>query len=104
MNCFVPKFEKRGGLVTVVTQDAETKEVLMVAFANREAFLMTLRTRKATYWSTSRKKLWVKGEESGNVQEVVDVLIDCDGDALVYLVRQAGGGACHAGARSCFFR
>ncbi len=103
-NCFMPKFEKRGGLVTVITQDVATREVLMVAYANREAYVATLLTLKATYWSTSRKKLWVKGEESGNTQEVVDVLIDCDGDALVYLVRQVGDGACHTGARSCFYR
>ncbi len=102
--CYVPNFEKRQGLVTVVTQDADSREVLMVAYANREAFLATLRTMKATYWSTSRNKLWVKGEESGNVQEVVDVRVDCDGDALVYLVRQVGEGACHTGARSCFYR
>lgn len=100
----MPKFEKRGGLVTVVTQDAENRQVLMVAYANREAYLATLRTRKATYWSTSRNKLWVKGEESGNTQEVTDVLVDCDGDALIYLVRQTGSGACHTGAESCFYR
>lgn len=102
--CYMPKFEKRGGLVTVVTQDAESREVLMVAFANQEAFLATLRTLKATYWSTSRNKLWVKGEESGNVQGVVDVLVDCDGDAVIYLVHQTGSGACHTGAQSCFYR
>ncbi|MBP9850106.1 MAG: phosphoribosyl-AMP cyclohydrolase [Candidatus Peribacteraceae bacterium] len=100
----MPDFGKRGGLVTVVTQDSESRQVLMVAYANEEAFLVTLRTLKATYWSTSRKKLWIKGEESGNVQEVVDVLVDCDGDAVIYLVRQTGSGACHTGAKSCFYR
>lgn len=103
MLCFMPNFKKRGGLVTVVTQDAETREVLMVAYANKEAFVLTLRTRKATYWSTSRNKLWIKGESSGNTQEIVDVLIDCDGDAVIYLVFQTGG-ACHTDARSCFYR
>jgi len=104
MKTFLPNFEKRGGLVTVVVQDAKSHEVLMLAYANQEAFRLTLETRKATYWSTSRNELWVKGQSSQNTQEVVDVLIDCDGDALVYLVRQKGEGACHTNARSCFFR
>ena len=104
MKTFLPNFEKRGGLVTVIVQDAESKEVLMLAYANQEALRMTLVTRKATYWSTSRKELWVKGQSSKNTQEIMDVLIDCDGDALVYLVHQKGEGACHTNARSCFFR
>ena len=76
----------------------------MVAYANLEAYCMTLETHKATYYSTSRNELWVKGESSGNYQKVVNVLIDCDGDALVYRVVQIGEGACHTNAQSCFFR
>jgi len=99
-----PNFGKRGGLVTVVTIDRKTREVLMVAFANEEAFMLTLATGFAHYWSTSRSELWMKGRESGDVQLVSDVLIDCDGDALVYSVDQMGEGACHTKAWSCFFR
>ncbi|MCS7121554.1 MAG: phosphoribosyl-AMP cyclohydrolase [Archaeoglobaceae archaeon] len=91
------------GLVPVVTQDAKTKEVLMLAYANREAIEKTIKTGYAHYWSRSRRKLWMKGESSGNVQRVVEVKIDCDGDALLYLVDQVGN-ACHTGNRTCFFR
>lgn len=96
-------FTKSNGLVPVVVQDVETKEVLMVAFANREALEATLREGKAFFWSRSRDRLWMKGEESGNVMEVVDVMVDCDGDTLLYLVRPKGP-ACHTGNRTCFFR
>lgn len=99
-----PNFGKRGGLVTVVAIDRKTREVLMVASANEEAFKLTLETGFAYYWSTSRTELWMKGQESGDVQLVSDVLIDCDGDALVYIVDQQGAGACHTKAMSCFFR
>lgn len=100
-----PNFEKRGGLVDVVTQDANTREVLMKTSANEEAWRKTLETGIATYWSTSRNKLWVKGEESGNFMVVVDILVDCDGDALVYMVHPQGDrNACHTGARKCFYR
>ncbi|GIW41222.1 MAG: hypothetical protein KatS3mg076_1799 [Candidatus Binatia bacterium] len=98
-----PDFEKRGGLVPVVVQDAESGEVLMAAYMNREAWKRTLETGRATYWSTSRKSLWVKGETSGNIQEVVEVRVDCDADAVLLRVRQHGP-ACHEGFRSCFFR
>jgi len=91
------------GLYTVVAQDAESGEVLMLAYANKEALEKTLETRKGHYYSTSRKKLWMKGETSGNTQEVSDVLVDCDGDALIYKVRQEGP-ACHTGERTCFHR
>ncbi len=91
------------GLVPVVAQDVETKEVLMLAYANEEAVTKTIETGFAHYWSRSRKKLWKKGESSGNVQEIVEVRIDCDGDALLYLVRQRGV-ACHTGNYSCFYR
>ena len=99
-----PDFEKRGGLVTAITQDADTGEILMVAYMNRESWDHTLETRVATYWSTSRNKLWVKGETSGNVQDVEEVRVDCDGDAVLIKVRQRGGAACHEGYKSCFFR
>ncbi|NOY11408.1 MAG: phosphoribosyl-AMP cyclohydrolase [Archaeoglobi archaeon] len=96
------KFDERG-LIPVIAQDAETKEVLMLAYANAEAVRKTLETGKAHYYSRSRKRLWMKGEESGNVQEVVEIRVDCDGDALLYVVRQ-NGVACHTGNYSCFFR
>jgi phosphoribosyl-AMP cyclohydrolase len=96
-------FEKGNGLVPVVVQDARTKEVLMVAYANREALEKTLETGYAHYYSRSRKELWKKGETSGNTQRVKKVLVDCDGDTLLYLVEQKGV-ACHTGEYSCFFR
>jgi len=96
-------FAKLNGLVTVVVQDAQTKEVLMVAFANEEAVRRTLEEGRAYFWSRSRQKLWRKGEESGNEMEVLKVMVDCDGDSLLYLVRPKGP-ACHTGNRSCFFR
>ena len=95
-------FEKGGGLVPVILQDASTGEILMLAYMNREAWEETLKTRKACFWSRSRSKLWMKGETSGHVQEVKEMLLDCDGDALLLKVRQAGGAACHTGFRSCF--
>jgi phosphoribosyl-AMP cyclohydrolase len=91
------------GLITVVVQDKDTKEVLMLAYANQEAVEKTVNTGLAHYYSTSRKKLWLKGESSGNTQKVSEVLVDCDGDAVIYRVEQKGG-ACHEGYRSCFFR
>ena len=91
------------GLVPVVAQDARTGEVLMLAWANAEALRRTLDTGRATYWSRSRAELWTKGETSGNAQAVEEVRVDCDGDAVLYRVRQAGP-ACHTGERSCFFR
>ena len=91
------------GLITAVTVDADTHQILMVAFMNAAALEKTMATRKATYWSRSRQKFWVKGEESGNTQEVVSVAIDCDQDAVVVKVRQKGA-ACHNGFESCFYR
>jgi phosphoribosyl-AMP cyclohydrolase len=91
------------GLITAVTVDAESGRVLMVAFMNAAALEKTLATGKATYWSRSRQKFWVKGEESGNTQEVVGVTIDCDQDAVIVRVRQKGA-ACHNGFESCFYR
>jgi phosphoribosyl-AMP cyclohydrolase len=97
-------FDKAGGLVPAVAQDAESGEVLMLAWMNREAFEETVRTGRACYWSRSRGKLWRKGEESGHVQEVVAIHTDCDADTILLKVRQVGGAACHEGYRSCFFR
>jgi phosphoribosyl-ATP pyrophosphohydrolase/phosphoribosyl-AMP cyclohydrolase len=91
------------GLLPVVAQDAGTGEVLMLAWANREAVRLTHETGRAHYWSRSRGELWAKGETSGHVQHVRDVRVDCDGDALVYRVDQQGP-ACHTGNRSCFYR
>jgi phosphoribosyl-AMP cyclohydrolase len=96
-------FAKGDGLVPVVTQDVKSGKVLMVAYANKEAVELTLKTRMAHYWSRSRNKLWKKGEESGNVQKVNEVLIDCDGDTILYVVDQTGP-ACHTGNETCFFR
>lgn len=90
-------------LIPVIVQDAETKDVLMFAYANEEAVRLTLETGFAHYFSRSRQRLWKKGEESGHLQTVTDVLTDCDTDTLLYLVRQTGC-ACHEGYRSCFFR
>ncbi len=97
-------FEKAGGLVAAVAQDADTGEVLMIAWMNREAFEETVRTGRAVYFSRSRNKLWRKGEESGHFQEVKSVLVDCDADAVLLKVKQIGGAACHEGYKSCFFR
>ena len=97
-------FEKGGGLVTALAQDAENGEILMVAYMNAEAFERSLETGEVVYWSRSRKKLWHKGEESGNVQRIREILIDCDGDAILFKVDQVGGAACHTGRRSCFYR
>ncbi len=97
-------FEKGGGLVPVIVQDADTGEVLMLAYMNRDAWLKTRETGKATYWSRSRNELWVKGETSGHIQIVEEILVDCDSDTVLLKVRQTGGAACHTGYRSCFFR
>src|SRR5688572_461721 len=97
-------FQKAGGLVSAIAQDHETGEVLMIAWMNQEAFEETLRTGRAVYFSRSRNRLWRKGEESGNVQEVKEVFVDCDADAVLLKVNQIGGAACHEGYKSCFFR
>lgn len=97
-------FEKSGGLVPAIAQDAATGEVLMMAWMNRDAFEETVRTKRAVYYSRSRNKLWRKGEESGNVQEVKEIYLDCDADTILLKVDQIGGAACHEGYKSCFFR
>jgi len=97
-------FEKQGGLVPVIVQDADDGTVLMLAYMNQLAFERTLETGTATYWSRSRNQLWVKGESSGNTQEVKELCVDCDEDPVLLKVKQVGGAACHEGYRSCFFR
>ncbi len=99
-----PDFDKSGGLLPAIAQDIDTKQVLMLAWMNREAYEETLRTHRAVYFSRSRNRLWRKGEESGNVQEVHAVYLDCDADTILLEVRQIGGAACHEGFASCFFR
>jgi phosphoribosyl-AMP cyclohydrolase len=97
-------FEKAGGLVPAIAQDAATGQVLMLAWMNREAYEETLRTGRACYFSRSRNRLWRKGEESGHVQEVREIYLDCDADTILLKVHQIGGAACHEGYPSCFFR
>jgi len=99
-----PDFKKCGGLLPVIAQDDATGDVLMMAYMNEEAYDETLATGRAVYYSRSRSKLWRKGEESGNVQMVRAVFIDCDKDTLLIRVEQIGGAACHEGYKSCFFR
>jgi phosphoribosyl-AMP cyclohydrolase / phosphoribosyl-ATP pyrophosphohydrolase len=100
MNLEELKFDDRG-LIPAIVQDARTREVLTLAYMNRESLQRTIETRQTWFWSRSRKELWHKGETSGNTQEVVDIVADCDNDAIVVLVSPAGP-ACHTGARSCF--
>ena len=102
-SAFAPKFDA-DGLITAVAVDAVTGTVLMVAFMNEESLRLTLSLGEAVYFSRSRQRLWHKGEESGHVQKIVEILTDCDQDALVLRVDQKGPGACHTGYRSCFFR
>jgi phosphoribosyl-AMP cyclohydrolase len=90
-------------VITAIAQDAETSEILMLANMNKEALAKTIETGKAHYWSTSRNKLWLKGESSGHFQEVKEILVDCDMDAIILKIEQTGA-ACHEGYRSCFFR
>lgn len=92
------------GLVPAIAQDAATSDTLMLAWMNRDALAETVATGRAVYWSRSRSRLWRKGEESGHVQSVVEVRLDCDADVVLLRVEQAGGIACHTGRRSCFFR
>jgi phosphoribosyl-AMP cyclohydrolase len=96
-------FAKMGGLIPAVVQDYETNEVLMVAFLDEKALNMTLETGKTWFFSRRRNKYWMKGEQSGNTQEVKEVLTDCDADTVVIKVKQHGGAACHTGNRSCFY-
>lgn len=97
-------FDKQGGLIPAIAQDYRTGEVLMLAYMNRAAFDETIQTGRACYYSRSRNKLWRKGEESGHVQHVHEIRIDCDADTVLLKVEQVGGAACHEGYASCFFR
>jgi phosphoribosyl-AMP cyclohydrolase len=103
-NTPTPDFAKGDGMVPAIAQDAETGEVLMMAYMNAESYAETLATGRAVYFSRSRNKLWRKGEESGHVQEVKAIYFDCDADTLLVKVNQIGGAACHEGYKSCFFR
>ena len=99
----MPELKFVDGLIPVIVQDAESREVLMMAYADEEAIRLSGETGYAHYYSRSRKKLWKKGEESGHFQRVIKILIDCDEDCLIYLVEQQGA-ACHTGYNSCFYR
>ncbi len=100
-----PNFSKDpNGLVPAIAQDWKTGEVLMLAYINEDSWKYTLETGNATYWSRSRQKLWKKGESSGNVQIVKEILFDCDEDTIIFKVDQIGDAACHVGYRSCFYR
>jgi phosphoribosyl-AMP cyclohydrolase len=96
-------FDKTDGLIPAIAQDAQTGEVLMLAYMNQDAFEETLKSGKATYYSRSRKTLWKKGETSGHVQKVKEIRVDCDHDTILLKVDQIGGAACHKGYKSCFF-
>lgn len=98
-------FDKLGnGLLPAIVQDFETGKVLMVAFMNQESFDITVKTKKATFYSRSRDQLWIKGESSGNIQEVKEIFVDCDEDTVLVKVNQIGNAACHKGYNSCFYR
>ncbi|MBI4667199.1 MAG: phosphoribosyl-AMP cyclohydrolase [Nitrospinae bacterium] len=105
------EFEKRGGLIPAIAQDARNGQVLMLGYANREAVEETVRSRMATFYSTSRNALWKKGETSGDYLKTMEIYVDCDQDAIIYLVEPQGGGACHTKSQrtgqarhSCFYR
>jgi len=97
-------FNKADGLLPVITQDFKTGDVLMLAYMNQDAWEATISSGKATYFSRSRQSLWIKGETSGNLQIIKEIMIDCDEDTVLLKVEQIGGAACHKGYRSCFFR
>jgi phosphoribosyl-AMP cyclohydrolase len=99
-----PNFDKLGGLIPAIVQDAASSAVLMLAFMNKEAWDQTLATREAHYYSRSRQTLWHKGDTSGHVQRVKEIFLDCDADTVLLKVEQVGGAACHEGYASCFFR
>lgn len=100
----VPDFSQGDGLLPAIAQDADTGEVLMLAYMNAESFARTVATGEAVYFSRGRNRLWRKGEESGHTQQVRAIFVDCDGDTILLRVTQQGGAACHEGYRSCFFR
>jgi len=94
-------FMKGNGIIPVIVQDVNTKEILTLAYSNKESLYLTKKTGNSWFWSRSRNKLWMKGEESGNIQKVKEILVDCDFDAVVYLVEPSGP-ACHTGEKTCF--
>ena len=94
----------KDGLVPAIAQDAESGVVLMVAWMNREALQLTIDENRAIYWSRSRQKIWRKGEESGHIQELIELRLDCDSDVILMKVNQIGSIACHTGRQSCFYR
>ncbi len=94
-------FAKSDGLVPIIVQDIHSREILTLAYANRESLELTQKTGNSWFWSRSRNKLWMKGEESGNIQKVKEILVDCDSDAIIYLVEPSGP-ACHTGEKVCF--
>lgn len=96
-------WSKNDGLIPAIVQDADTGEVLMMAYMNRDSLADSIRTRRTHFWSRSRKKYWMKGESSGHVQEIQDIFIDCDTDTILIKARQHGA-ACHEGYKTCFFR
>jgi len=104
MDEFQINFQRGNGLIPAIVQDWKTGEVLMVAYMNDESWAKTRETGKVCFWSRSRRKLWLKGETSGNFQIVKEIYLDCDNDALLLKVEQIGGAACHTGHRSCFYR
>lgn len=99
-----PDFSKQHGLLPAIVQDAESGKVLMLAYVNELAWDKTVETGKAHYWSRSRQKIWLKGEESGHVQIVREIYLDCDLDTILFKVEQLGGAACHTGYQSCFYQ
>jgi phosphoribosyl-AMP cyclohydrolase len=99
-----PDFSKQNGLLPAIVQDAESGKVLMLAYMNELAWEQTIATGKAHYWSRSRQKLWLKGEQSGHVQVVREIYLDCDLDTILIKVEQLGGAACHTGYESCFYQ
>jgi len=101
---FIPDFQKQGGLVPAIVQDAASGEVLMLAYVNAQAWQKSLETGETHFFSRSRNKLWHKGGTSGHVQRIRSIRLDCDNDTLLFLVEQVGNAACHTGYRSCFYR
>ena len=94
-------FEKSGGLIPIIVQDVNTKDILTLAYSNKESLELTKKTGNSWFWSRSRNELWMKGEESGNTQKVKEILVDCDSDTIIYLVEPSGP-ACHTGEKVCF--
>lgn len=105
MKMIVPDFSKsENGLLPAIAQDYKTNDVLMLAYINEESWNETIKSGYATYWSRSRQQLWKKGESSGHLQEIKEILIDCDSDAIIFKINQIGDAACHTGHKSCFYR